>query len=89
MEWFAFGIDPLLHILDRNLPGILVSSMSVSGPACEGEQYSLPYLEERFKAMAYCDDVKPAICSLEEFLIADRGAALFENSAGTKLHRDP
>ena len=89
MEWFAFGIDPLLHFLENNLTGILVSSLSVSGPASEGEQYPLPDLEERFKAMAYCDDVKPAICSLEEFNIADKGAALFERSAGTKLHRDP
>ena len=39
--------------------------------------------------MAYCDDVKPAITSLEEFVIADRGAALFEHAAGTRLHRDP
>ena len=89
MEWFAFGIDPLLHFLDNNLSGIPVSSLSVSGPAQEGEQYPLPVLEERFKAMAYCDDVKPAICSLEEFIIADKGAALFENSAGTMLIRDP
>ena len=39
--------------------------------------------------MAFCDDVKPAICSLDEFLIADKGASLFERSAGTRLHRDP
>ena len=39
--------------------------------------------------MAFCDDMKPAICSLEEFCIADRGAALFEKAAGTRLHRDP
>ena len=39
--------------------------------------------------MAYCDDVKPAICSLKEFILVDKGAALFKNSAGTKLHRDP
>ena len=39
--------------------------------------------------MAYCDDVKPAITSLDEFVMADRGAALFEHAAGTRLHRDP
>ena len=33
--------------------------------------------------------MKPAICSIEEFNTADRGATLFENAAGTKLHRDP
>ena len=89
MEWFAFGIDPLLLFLEKNLTGILVSSSPISGPAKEGEQFPLHPYEERFKAMAYCDDVKPAICSLNEFLIADEGAALFERSAGTKLHRDP
>ena len=36
--------------------------------------------------MAFCDDVKPAICNINEFLIADKGAALFEGAAGTKLH---
>ena len=89
MEWFAYGIDPLLVFLDQNLSGILVSSLPVLGPPNEREDFPLPPIEERFKAMAFCDDVKPAICSLEEFTIADRGAALFENAAGTKLHRDP
>ena len=89
MEWFAFGIDPLLLFLEKNLSGILISSSPLSGPASEGETFPLLPYEERFKAMAFCDDVKPAICSLNEFLIADEGAALFERSAGTKLHRDP
>ena len=89
MEWFAFGIDPLLIFLDQNLSGILVSSLPVLGPPQDGEKFPLPPLEERFKAMAFCDDVKPAISSLEEFCIADRGAALFEKAAGTRLHRDP
>ena len=39
--------------------------------------------------MAFCDDVKPAICSLEEFNVADEGARLFEEAAGTRLHPDP
>ena len=71
MEWFAFGIDPLLIFLDLNLSGIPVSSIPVLGPAQEGEKFPLPKKEERFKAMAYCDDVKPAICNIEEFEIAD------------------
>ena len=89
MEWFAFGIDPLLIYLEKNLTGILISSIPLEGPANEGESFPLPLHEERFKAMAFCDDVKPAICSINEFLIADKGAALFEAAAGTKLHRDP
>ena len=39
--------------------------------------------------MAYCADVKPAITSIEEFNVADKGASLFEKAAGTRLHRDP
>ena len=89
MEWFAFGIDPLLLFLGKHLSGILISSSPLLGPANVGETFPLPPYEERFKAMAFCDDVKPAICSLNEFLIADEGAALFERSAGTRLHRNP
>ena len=59
------------------------------GPTAEGEPPVLPPLVETFKVMAYCDDVKPTISSLDEFEDADRGANLFEKSAGTKLHRDP
>ena len=89
MEWFAFGIDPLLSFLDRHLTGIPIYSLPVLGPSNQGESFPLPPLEERFKAVAYCDDVKPAICSLNEFIIADEGAALFEKASGTRLHRDP
>ena len=89
MEWFAFGIDPLLNYLDQNLTGILVSQLPLLGPANNGECHPLPPHEERFKVMAFCDDVKPAICTLEEFNVADKGAALFEKAAGTRLHRDP
>ena len=89
MEWFAVGIDPLLVYLDQNLKGIPISSLPVLGPVNEGEEGPLPELEERFKVMAFCDDVKPAICSIEEFTTADTGASLFEGAAGTRLHRDP
>ena len=66
-----------------------MSSVLILGPALEGENFPLPNKEERFKAMAFCDDVKPAICNVEEFNIADRGASLFEQAVGTRLHRDP
>ena len=89
MDWFAVGIDPLLHYLDKRLTGIPISVLPVSGPQEEGKEGPLTPLEERFKGIAFCDDVKPAICSIEEFNTADRGATLFENAAGTKLHRDP
>ena len=89
MEWFAFGIDPLLIYLEQNLEGILISRLPVIGPANVGDSFPLPPKEERFKGMAFCDDVKPAICNLNEFLVADKGAEMFERAAGTKLHRNP
>ena len=51
MEWFAFGIDPLLIFLEHNLLGIPVSSLPVEGPANQGKSYPLPPLVERFKAI--------------------------------------
>ena len=89
MDWFAVGIDPLIVYLEKRLQGILVSSLPVLGPVEEGVEEPLPPKEERFKLVAYCDDIKPAITSLEEFKTADTAAKLFEDSAGTKLHRDP
>ena len=45
--------------------------------------------EERYKVIGYADDVKPAITSMEEFLLVDKAMALFEEASGCKLHRDP
>ena len=59
------------------------------GPSLPGEQVPLPPLEDRFKLMAYCDDVKPSVTSMSEFLTIDKACSLFENSSGCKLHRDP
>ena len=73
MDWFAMGIDPLLNYLDRRLVGIPVISLPVLGPPEEGQKGPLSNLVERFKVMASCDDLKPAICSIEEFLVADTG----------------
>jgi hypothetical protein len=36
MELFCFGIDPLLHRLDRLLQGILIASVPVQGPSLKG-----------------------------------------------------
>ena len=89
MEWFSFGIDPLLRYLDRRLQGILISSLPVLGPASKDDRYPLPPLEERFKLMAYCDDVKPGISTMAEFTTVDKACSLFEQSSGCQLHRDP
>ena len=37
----------------------------------------------------YIDDIKPAVTSMEEFSLIDRGSALFEAASGCILHRDP
>ena len=46
MELFCFGIDPLLHRLDRVLQGILIASVPVHGPPAKGMP-PLPNLEQR------------------------------------------
>ena len=81
MEWFSFGIDPLLRYLDRRLQGILISSLPVLGPASKDDRYPLPPLEERFKLMAYCEDVKPGISTMAEFTTVDQACSLFEQSS--------
>ena len=89
MEWFCFGIDPLIRYLERRLQGILISSLPVLGPSSQGEFYPLPPKEERFRLMAYCDDIKPSITNMAEFAIVDQACSLFEKSSGCQLHRDP
>ena len=42
-----------------------------------------------YKLIAYVDDVKPSITSMNEFSIVDIGSALFEAASGCHLHRDP
>ena len=88
MELFCFGIDPLIHRLERVLQGILISSAPVQGPALQGMP-ALPRLEQRYKLIGYADDNKPAITSKEEFVIVDSSLALFESASGCKLHQDP
>ena len=51
MEWFAFGIDPLLRYLEKRLQGILITSLPILGPSQVGEQVPLPPMEERLKLM--------------------------------------
>ena len=88
MEWFCFGIDPLLRYLERRLEGIVISSLPMQGPVWQGEKMPLPPMEERFKLMAYCDDVKPSVTTMAEFITVDKACSLFERSSGCKLHRD-
>ena len=68
MELFCFGIDPLLHRLDRLLQGILIASVPVQGPPLQSMP-PLPKHEQRYKLIGYADDNKPAITTMEEFTI--------------------
>ena len=88
MHFFAYGIDPLLHLLERKLIGIPIFSRQVQGPCLEDGSHPQP-LVEVFKLVAYADDVKPAITTMEEFGLVDKAMAWFENASGCRLHRNP
>ena len=76
--------------LEKRLKGIPIISLPVSGPALQHERCStLEPVRQEFKLIAYADDVKPAICSMQEFLLVDRACSLLEMASGVKLHRDP
>ena len=77
---FCFGLDPHLDWLEKRLTGILIYE----------NQLSMSYQsQELYKLIAYVDDVKPAITSMNEFALVDQGSALFEAASGCVLHRDP
>ena len=75
---FCYGLDPHLDWLERRLSGIPIyrNLFSTSPP-------------EIYKLVAYVDDVKPGITSMNDFSIVDQGSALFEAASGCVLHRDP
>ena len=90
MFWFGTGIDPLLYYLDMRLKGIPIITISVQGPTMENYPLAtMKPMTEMFKLVAYADDVKPAITSMEEFNLVDRACTLMERASGVKLHRDP
>ena len=88
MEGFCFGIDPLLRNLEQRLQGIVITPLPVLGPSALGYPMPLPQLEECYKVIAYCKDVKPSVTSMSEFITIDSACSLFERSSGCKLHRD-
>ena len=86
--WFSYGIDPLLLYLGKRLQGILLYSTPTLGPTLPGTP-PVPQLQERYRLIAYVDDVKPAITSMQEFTLVDRASLMFEKASGCELHRDP
>ena len=90
MYWFAIGIDPLLVYLERRLTGIPITSLPVSGPCLPNSAHHvLPPMKQLYKLVAYADDVKPSITSMQEFFLVDQACSLIERASGVKLHRDP
>ena len=67
---------------------ITLYSTPTLGPTLPGAP-PIPNLEEKYRLIAYVDDVKPAITSMQEFLLVDRASLLFERASGCELHRDP
>ena len=67
--FFEYGLDPLLNWLENRLRGIPIYTM---------DMFNAPTTSETFKVEAYVDDVKPAITSLAEFKLVDKGSAIFE-----------
>ena len=78
--FFCYGLDPHLDWLEKRLRGIPIYTINFFTPATSTENYKL---------MAYVDDVKPSVSSMQEFKIIDQGSALFEAASGCILHRDP
>ena len=97
MYWFGVGmgkgIDHLLVYLEKRLTGIPITSLPVQGPveeaAAGANSANLPDLQQRYKVVAYADDVKPSITSMHEFNLVNQACALLERASGVKLHRDP
>ena len=82
MYWFGVGIDPLLVYLEKRLSGIPIASLPVHGPTLEtSPQPTLQHTQQLYKLVAYADDVKPSITSMQEFFLVDNACALLEHPA--------
>ena len=77
---FCYGLDPHLDWLENRLKGIPIYTKNFFSPTTSSETYKL---------IAYVDDVKPSITSMQEFSLVDQGSAIFEAASGCILHRDP
>ena len=85
---FCYGIDPLLTWLSKRLQGIPVLNIPMQDPVRQEEHFP-PAISESFKVIGFVDDIKPAITTMSEFSLVDRGSLLFEMASGCILHRDP
>ena len=77
MFWFAIGIDLLLVYLEKRYAGIPITSLPVSGPCPENSACQvMPPVQQSYKLVAYADDVKPSITSMQEFFLVDQACSL-------------
>ena len=56
--------------LERRLQGILIYKQHALGPLLPGHIFP-PSVETRYKVIGYIDDIKPAITTMNEFLMVD------------------
>ena len=77
---FCYGLDPHLDWLENRLRGITIYTQNFFSPTTTSEVDKL---------IAYVDDGKPSITSMQEFILVDQGSALFEAASGCILHRNP
>ena len=76
--------------LEKRLTGIQIASLPIHGPTEEtSASPTLQQTQQLYKVVAYADDVKPSITSMQEFYLVDNACALLERASGVKLHRDP
>ena len=79
MFWFAIGIDRLLIYLEKRLTGIPITPLPASGPFQDSAlDHNLPPVQQMYKLVAYADDVKPSISSMQEFMLVDQACCLIE-----------
>ena len=88
MIFFVIAMEPLLKSLKRLLKGITISKVKVQGPLPKGMKGPL-YLEDVYKIIGYADDLKIAIRSINDLIMAVNQCKKMEMASGVKLHRSP
>ena len=70
MQIFNIGVNPLIQQLERNLQGLTLYSLPVSGPVLEHE-FNLTPLKKTTSIIGYVDDLNPVITKVEEFTVRE------------------
>ena len=78
---------PLVHAPPPAIGGL--QALPERPPSRPHHRAQLPALETRYKIIAFCDDLKPAITNNYEFLLVERVMTIFELSSGCQMHRTP